>query len=276
MSIPTRFVIIVLLISNVLYGQNDISINSPIPMNSSNSTKMKVEVWSDIMCPFCYIGKRHYEAALKQFADSNRIEIEWKSFQLDPTIPKNPENKNNVYKYLADRKGMSEAQSRKMHDNVVEMAKQAGLSYNFDNAVIANSFDAHKMIQLAKTKGLGDEAEERLFRAYFIEGMDFGDAATLVKIGQEIGLEGTEIEAALLSDDFAYKVKSDIAEAAQLGVQGVPFFVFNRKYAVSGAQPTEAFLETMQKSFLEWEKSNPKPAFEVIEGPVCKPDGKCY
>jgi predicted DsbA family dithiol-disulfide isomerase len=244
-------------------------------MNSSNSTKMKVEVWSDIMCPFCYIGKRHYEAALKQFADSNRIEIEWKSFQLDPTIPKNPENKNNVYKYLADRKGMSEAQSLKMHDNVVEMAKQVGLNYNFDNAVIANSFDAHKMIQLAKTKGLGDEAEERLFRAYFIEGMDFGDIPTLVKIGQEIGLEASEIDAALLSDDFAYKVKSDVAEAAQLGIQGVPFFVFNRKYAISGAQPTESFLETMQKSFSEWEKSNPKPAFEVIEGPVCKPDGKC-
>jgi protein disulfide-isomerase len=275
MSTAPRFVIMVLLMSNVLYGQNDISINSPIPMNSSNSSKMKVEVWSDIMCPFCYIGKRHYEAALKQFADSNRIEIEWKSFQLDPTIPKNPENKNNVYKYLADRKGMSEAQSRKMHDNVVEMAKQVGLNYNFDNAVIANSFDAHKMIQLAKTKGLGDEAEELLFRAYFIEGMDFGDAETLVKIGQEIGLQATEIEVALLSDDFAYKVKSDIAEAAQLGVQGVPFFVFNRKYAISGAQPTESFLETMQKSFSEWEKANPKPAFEIIEGPVCKPDGEC-
>jgi protein disulfide-isomerase len=275
MSIASRFIIFVFLISNVLYGQNTISINPQIPMNSSNSSKMKVEVWSDIMCPFCYIGKRHYEAALKQFADSNRIEIEWKSFQLDPTIPKNPENKNNVYKYLADRKGMSEAQSRKMHDNVVEMAKQVGLSYNFDNAVIANSFDAHKMIQLAKTKGLGDEAEERLFRAYFIEGMDFGDIPTLVKIGQEIGLESTEIEVALLSDDFAYKVKSDVAEAAQLGIQGVPFFVFNRKYAISGAQPTESFLETMQKSFSEWEKSNPKPAFEVIEGPVCKPDGKC-
>jgi protein disulfide-isomerase len=275
MSIASRFIIFVFLISNVLYGQNTISINPQIPMNSSNSSKMKVEVWSDIMCPFCYIGKRHYEAALKQFADSNRIEIEWKSFQLDPTIPKNPENKNNVYKYLADRKGMSEAQSRKMHDNVVEMAKQVGLSYNFDNAVIANSFDAHKMIQLAKTKGLGDEAEERLFRAYFIEGMDFGDIPTLVKIGQEIGLDSAEIEAALLSDDFAYKVKSDVAEAAQLGIQGVPFFVFNRKYAISGAQPTESFLETMQKSFSEWEKSNPKPAFEVIEGPVCKPDGKC-
>jgi protein disulfide-isomerase len=275
MSIASRFIIFVFLISNVLYGQNTISINPQIPMNSSNSSKMKVEVWSDIMCPFCYIGKRHYEAALKQFADSNRIEIEWKSFQLDPTIPKNPENKNNVYKYLADRKGMSEAQSRKMHDNVVEMAKQVGLSYNFDNAVIANSFDAHKMIQLAKTKGLGDEAEERLFRAYFIEGMDFGDIPTLVKIGQEIGLEASEIESALLSDDFAYKVKSDVAEAAQLGIQGVPFFVFNRKYAISGAQPTESFLETMQKSFSEWEKSNPKPAFEVIEGPVCKPDGKC-
>jgi protein disulfide-isomerase len=155
------------------------------------------------------------------------------------------------------------------------MAKQAGLNYNFDIAVIANSFDAHKMIQLAKTKGLGDEAEERLFRAYFIEGMDFGDAATLVKIGQEIGLQANDIEAALVSEELAKKVNADVAEAAQLGIQGVPFFVFNRKYAVSGAQPTEAFLQTLEKSFAEWEKANPKSAFEVIEGPVCKPDGKC-
>lgn len=274
MKFKIRFFFLSLIFSQASWGQ--ISPNQTTPfLMQSDTLKMKVEVWSDIMCPFCYIGKRHYEAALKQFADSNRIEIVWKSFQLDPTIPKNPENKNNVYKYLADRKGMSEAQSRKMHDNVVEMAKQAGLNYNFDHAVVANSFDAHKMIQLAKTKGLGDAAEERLFRAYFIEGMDFGDAATLVKIGQEIGLQAAEIEAALVSEEYAKKVNADVAEAAQLGIQGVPFFVFNRKYAVSGAQPTEAFLQTLQKSFAEWEKANPKSAFEVLEGPVCKPDGKC-
>jgi len=274
MGFKIRFFFFLLIFSQACWGQ--ISPNqTTLFLMQSDTLKMKVEVWSDIMCPFCYIGKRHYEAALKQFADSNRIEIVWKSFQLDPTIPKNPENKNNVYKYLADRKGMSEAQSRKMHDNVVEMAKQAGLNYNFDHAVIANSFDAHKMIQLAKTKGLGDAAEERLFRAYFIEGMDFGDAATLVKIGQEIGLQAAEIEAALVSEEYAKKVNADVAEAAQLGIQGVPFFVFNRKYAVSGAQPTEAFLQTLQKSFAEWEKANPKSAFEVLEGPVCKPDGKC-
>jgi len=274
MEFKIRFFFLSLIFSQASWGQ--ISPNQTTPfLMQSDTLKMKVEVWSDIMCPFCYIGKRHYEAALKQFADSNRIEIVWKSFQLDPTIPKNPENKNNVYKYLADRKGMSEAQSRKMHDNVVEMAKQAGLNYNFDHAVVANSFDAHKMIQLAKTKGLGDAAEERLFRAYFIEGMDFGDAATLVKIGQEIGLQAAEIEAALVSEEYAKKVNADVAEAAQLGIQGVPFFVFNRKYAVSGAQPTEAFLQTLQKSFAEWEKANPKSAFEVLEGPVCKPDGKC-
>lgn len=269
-----RNIFLLLIFSQACWGQNSPNQTTPFHMQS-DTNKMKVEVWSDIMCPFCYIGKRHYEAALKQFADSNRIEIEWKSFQLDPSIPKNPENKNNVYKYLADRKGMSEAQSRKMHEQVVAMAKQAGLNYNFDKAVVANSFDAHRMIQLAKTKGLGDAAEERLFRAYFMEGMDFGDAATLVKIGQEIGLQAADIEAALVSEEYAKKVNADVAEAAQLGIQGVPFFVFNRKYAVSGAQPIEAFLQTLQKSFAEWEKANPKSAFEVIEGPVCKPDGKC-
>ncbi len=271
--ISCLFICTCILILNI-HAQNSNSMVDLQPMNTPQ-VKMKVEVWSDIMCPFCYIGKRHYEAALKQFADSNSIQIEWKSFQLDPTIPQNPENKNNVYKYLAERKGMSEEQSRKMHDNVVAMAKQAGLNYNFDQAVIANSFDAHKMIQLAKTKGLGDEAEERLFRAYFIEGKDFADHTTLIQLGKEIGLNVDEIAAALTSEAFSAKVKDDIEEASQLGIQGVPFFVFNRKYAISGAQPVEAFLQTLQKSFSEWRLSNPAHSFEIQEGPVCNPDGKC-
>lgn len=231
---------------------------SNIDLVMASAPKMKVEVWSDIMCPFCYIGKRNYEAALKQFAHTNNVEIEWRSFQLDPTIPAYSENKQTVYQYLADRKGMTYEQSVTMHQAVIQTAKNAGLTYNLDKAVVANSFDAHRMIQLAKTKGLGDEAEERLFFAYFTEGKDFGNLETLIELGQEIGLRKEEIIDAVNSDDYAYKVQQDIQEAQNIGVRGVPFFVFNRKYGISGAQPPQAFLQTLEQSFNEWRIDNPE------------------
>lgn len=237
--------------------------------------KMKVEVWSDIMCPFCYIGKRNYESALTRFDGKDNIEIEWKSFQLDPTIPKSSASKENVYQYLADKKGISYEQSAKMHERVIQTAKNAGLDYRFDKAIVANSFDAHKMIQLAKMKGLGDAAEERLFRAYFTEGKDFGDHDTLISIGKEIGLDEEEIESALVSDAYAEKVEDDIQEASELGVQGVPFFVFDRKYAVSGAQPPEYFLQALDQSFTEWKKDSPVSSLVMDEGAVCKPGEDC-
>jgi protein disulfide-isomerase len=214
--------------------------------------KMKVEVWSDIMCPFCYIGKRNYEAALKQFANNHKVEIEWHSFQLDPTIYSHSENKLNVYQYLCDRKGISYEQSVKMHQKVIQTAKEAGLIYNLDKAIVANSNDAHKIIQLAKTKGLGDEAEERLFHAYFTEGLDIGSPLQLIKLGGDIGLNKEEIAEAIESDQYAYKVKQDILQAQSIGVTGVPFFLFNRKYTVSGAQPPNVFLQILKKSFEEW------------------------
>jgi protein disulfide-isomerase len=237
--------------------------------------KMKVEVWSDIMCPFCYIGKRNYESALSKFENRDNIEIEWRSFQLDPTIPKNSPVKVNVYKYLADKKGISYEQSAKMHEQVIQMAKNAGLDYRFDKAIVANSFDAHRMIQLAKEKGLGDASEERLFRAYFTEGKDFGDHETLVSLGKEIGLPAEEIKSALVSDVYAEKVEQDIREAAEIGIQGVPFFVFDRKYAVSGAQPPEHFLQALNQSFGEWGKDNPVISIDVEEGAICKPGEDC-
>jgi predicted DsbA family dithiol-disulfide isomerase len=244
-------------------------------MNIAESPKMKVEVWSDIMCPFCYIGKRNYEMALKQFEYSDRVEIEWHSFQLDPTIPKKNEKKVNVYQYLAETKGMSYEYSKKLHEKLIQTAKNAGLEYNFDKAVVANSFDAHKMIQLAKTKGLGDAAEERLFHAYFTEGRDFGDTDTLVSLGKDIGLQEDEIREALGSDEYSYKVEQDIQEANDIGVGGVPFFAFNRKYAISGAQPPEYFLQTLQKSFEEWTIDHPLNEMNVSGDAICTPGDSC-
>lgn len=248
---------------------------SQTPTITTMKQQMKVEIWSDIMCPFCYIGKRNYESALKQFAASNDIELVWHSFQLDPDMPASGENKRDVYQYLAERKGISYEQSVSMHQGVVATAKAAGLTYNFDKAVIANSFNAHRLIQMAKSKGLGDAAEERLFYAYFTEGKDVGESATLMQLGKDIGLSESEVKEALSNGHYAQLVQQDVAEAQQIGVRGVPFFVFNRKYAVSGAQPPEAFLQALTKSFAEWRQANPAQAMEVSEGPSCTPDGEC-
>ena len=206
---------------------------------------MKIEIWSDIMCPFCYIGKRHLETALSQFPDQD-FEIEWKSFQLDPTIV--PQPGKSVYEYLAERKGMSVEESKQMHAGVVARAAEAGLDYHFEKAVISNSFDAHRLIQLAKTKGFGDAIEETFFKAYFTEGRDLNNKETLMELCVGIGLNALDVKEVLEDETkFANAVRNDISEAQQIGVRGVPFFVFDRKYAISGAQPIEHFEQTIQE-----------------------------
>jgi protein disulfide-isomerase len=214
---------------------------------------MKIEIWSDIICPFCYIGKRNFEAALEEFEtkNENEIEIEWKSFQLDPSVPKSLENKVNTYEYLAERKGMTVEKSIELHQNVTEMARNVGLTYNFEKSVVANSFDAHKLIQLAKSKELGGVAEEVLFKAYFTNGKDMSDHSTLIELGKKIGFDEQEVISALDSEIFEAKVNADISEGYQIGVTGVPFFVFDRKHAISGAQPIETFLNALKHSFSE-------------------------
>jgi predicted DsbA family dithiol-disulfide isomerase len=179
------------------------------------------------------------------------------------------------YEYLAERKGFSLEQSKQMHANVVQMAARAGLQYDFDKAVVANSWDAHRVIQLAKSKGLGDAIEERFFEAYFTEGKDMADHTTLIQLAKEVGIEEARVKEVLASNEFEKEVKLDIQRAQQVGVTGVPFFVFNDKYAVSGAQPSNVFLETLQKSFGEWSKENPTKKLEVINGAVCTPEGEC-
>ncbi|MFT3747110.1 MAG: DsbA family oxidoreductase [Agriterribacter sp.] len=240
---------------------------------SNNTVKMKVEIWSDIMCPFCYIGKRKFESALKLFDHAGCIETEWHSFQLDPDLISGDDK--NLYGYLSERKGISYQQSVEMHKHVTDMAAEVELKYNFDKAVIANSFDAHRLIQLAKTRGLGDAAEERLFRAYFTEGKDVGNHAVLKKLGNDIGLKDTEVDEMLASNAYTENVQHDIHEAAQIGVRGVPFFVFNRKFAVSGAQPPEVFLQALQQAYEGWRKNQPAALTETGTGAACTPGGDC-
>lgn len=234
---------------------------------------MKVEIWSDVMCPFCYIGKRNFETALGQFDGRNNIEVIWKSYQLDPSISEVPTE--NYHNYLVKHKGMSLEQVNGMLDNVTLTAKDAGLDYKFDKAVMVNSLNAHKFIQFAKTKGLGDDAEERLFLAFFTEGKNIADLTTLIQFGIEIGLEEMELKTVFTDEKYASLVNHDIQEGQRIGVQGVPFFVIDRKYAVSGAQTAQAFLQTLEKSFSEWKESNPEIKLEVTQGNSCTPEGNC-
>lgn len=234
---------------------------------------MKVEIWSDIMCPFCYIGKRRFEAALEQFPGKDNITVEWKSFQLNPALKSQPGK--DIYDYVAEMKGQSREWSLAIHDQMAGTAKEAGLTYNFEKAVLANSFDAHRLIQLAKKHQLGDAAEEALFHAYFTEGKDMSNHETLIAIGVEIGLDKTAVAAMLQSRDYAAAVNNDVEEAQQLGIRGVPFFVLDRKYGVSGAQPVEAFSQALDQAFAEWKKTQPVLELDTLSGQVCTPDGEC-
>ncbi|MFL9838214.1 DsbA family oxidoreductase [Flavobacterium sp. ST-75] len=234
---------------------------------------MKIEIWSDIMCPFCYIGKRRFEEALATFEGKNDVEIEWKSFLLSPELKTDPTK--NIHEYLAEHKNISLEEAKGMNDYVTNMAAQAGLTYNFDKAIPANSFNAHRFLHFAKKYGKQNEAEERLFKAYFTEGKNIDDAQTLLLLSIEMGLDANKLADAMNNGEFTNDVIADINEAQQLGVRGVPFFVFNRKYAVSGAQESEAFTQTLEKAFEEWQASHPKTSFKTIKGESCDIDGNC-
>ena len=231
---------------------------------------MKVEIWSDVMCPFCYIGKRKFENALAQFPHKDDIEVEWKSFQLDPSIVTDPSK--TVHEFLSERKGISPQRAKEMNDYVTNIALQVGLEYKFDKAVVANSFDAHRFSHLAKKHGLQNEAEEKLFKAYFTEGKNTADVETLVKIGAEIGLEEDEIRNTLAGDDFSDEVKNDIYMAQQIGINGVPFFVLDNKYAISGAQESTTFLAALNQAWTEHKPVKVLTPHDSEDGAFCSPE----
>jgi predicted DsbA family dithiol-disulfide isomerase len=210
---------------------------------------MKVEIWSDIMCPFCYIGKRRFEQALAQFAARDQVEVEWRSYLLDPEMQHVPGK--TMDDMLREKKGWSQEQARQMNSQVVAMAREAGLHYNLEAALPANTHAAHRLIHLAKKHGLQEEAEERLFAAYFTEGKNIQDNETLVALGLQIGVPEAEILEMLAGDAFASQVQQDLNEARRIGVRGVPFFVFDQKYGISGAQPSEVFLKALHQAWEE-------------------------
>lgn len=213
---------------------------------------MTIDVWSDVVCPFCYIGKRHLESALKELPEGVSVTVRWHSFQLDPDTKTTTDK--DAYRYLAERKGISYEQSKQLHQQVINMAKQAGLEYRFDKAVVANTFQAHRLLQLAKQAGKDNEMEERLFSAYFTEGKNIDDPQVLHALGAELGLSAADITKALEDQSYATAVKADIQQAQAIGIQGVPYFIINQEFAISGAQPVSVFVKTLENAY---KKSTP-------------------
>lgn len=230
--------------------------------------RMKIDIWSDVACPFCYIGKRHLEAALEQFPHKNDVQVTWHNFELDPHASR--DNKEDQYTLLARKYGMSREQAIENTERVAASGEKAGLAFAFDKVIPTNTFDAHRLIQFAAQHGKQDEMEERLFAAYFMEGKHISNKETLLAIAAELGLDATEV---LNSDAYTKEVRKDEADAQALGIRGVPFFVFDMKYAVSGAQPVTAFTQTLEKV---WEEAH--PPVELVQtgekGETCE-DGSC-
>jgi predicted DsbA family dithiol-disulfide isomerase len=205
---------------------------------------MLIEVWSDVLCPWCYLGKRRLERALAGFEHAGEVEVVWRSFQLDPSHPKGV--RQPVYQMLAAKFGGSIDQARAMTERVKELAAQEGLAYDFDRAVTVNTIDAHRLTHLAKKHGLGGEMHERLLRAHLVEGETVDDTDTLVRLGAEVGVPADEARQVLAGDEYASDVEEDIREARTLGMTGVPFFALDRKYGLAGAQPVEAFAAALR------------------------------
>lgn len=217
---------------------------------------MRVDIWSDIRCPFCYIGKRKFENALEQFEDKEKVKVTWHSFELDPHLKTQPEI--STIDHFTQVKGVTREQALQMFQGAREMAAKAGLELDSESSIVANSFLAHQLLQFARTKGVDNEVKELLFEAQFSEAKNIDDTGTLTNIAAAAGLDREETEVVLTSGKFAGAVKKDEMIAQEIGVQGVPFFVFQSKYAVSGAQPEETFLEILKKVKKELKAENIK------------------
>jgi len=208
---------------------------------------MQVEIWSDFVCPWCYIGKRRFEKALAEFDHADEVEVVWHSFQLHPDHPKGV--RAPLEQTLAAKIGGTIEQVRAMNDRVKFLAAAEGLDYDFDRYTFVNTFDAHRLTHLANAHGLGAALHERFLRAQLIEGEVLDDADTLVRLAAEVGVPEDEAQRVLASDDYSVEVDEDTRELQALGGNGVPFFVFDRRYGISGAQPTEVFLQTFETAY---------------------------
>lgn len=229
---------------------------------------MLIEIWSDVVCPFCYLGKKNLELALENLPEKDKIEIEWKSYQLNPDLGTTPMN---TMEYLSETKGMHKDDVKEMFHRITTSGKEKGIVYNFDKSITVNTKSAHLLIQKAKEKGLADAAEEAFFKAHFTDGENVADRDFLEKIGLEIGLTSEEISDSQTNSKYEDAFRKDLYDATQIGVRGVPFFVINNKYGISGAQPPEVFENAINKALSE---IRPSIIMEA-DGTSCDVDGNC-
>ena len=213
---------------------------------------MNVEIWSDVVCPWCYIGKRRFEAALAQFAHRDAVQVTWRSFELDPGAPQR--HPGTLTELLAHKMRATPAQAAAANARLTALAAEEGLAYHLDQAQPGNTFDAHRLLHLAAAHGLQDTVKEALLQAYFVEGKAIGDPDTLVAIVSEAGLSADEARAVLMSNAYAAEVWADEQRAATFGITGVPFVVVDERYGVSGAQPAAVFLDVLEHA---WAASHP-------------------
>lgn len=226
---------------------------------------MRVDIWSDVVCPFCYIGKKRLEAAAAQAGVE--LEVHWHSYELDPEAPVRQEVSNS--ERLAQKYSRTLAEVEEMQRNIAAMAADEGIQFNWENANSGNTFNAHRIIHLAQSKGLGSEAKEAFFYSYMTQGLPIGERETIEDVAARIGLNPVEVDDLLNSDEFADFVKFDEDVARdQLKVTGVPFFVFDQRIALAGAQPREVFLQVMEKAQQAPQQAN-IPAEDTA---VCKED----
>ena len=211
---------------------------------------MKVEIWSDVVCPWCYVGKRNLEAALAEFPHADEVTVEWRSFELDASTPQQMDL--SMDEVLQRKYGMSPDEATAANRQMTELAAKVGLEYHLDNVQIGNTFDAHRLIHLADTQGLGGAMKERLLAAYFTEGRSVSDPAELADLGVEVGLDRTRVDAVMAGDEFGADVRADEAQAVELGCTGVPFFVVDGKFGIPGAQPPDVLLRLLNRV---WDKS---------------------
>jgi predicted DsbA family dithiol-disulfide isomerase len=208
---------------------------------------MNVEIWSDVVCPWCYIGKRRFERAVASFGHPGEVTVTYRSFELDPDAP--AQRHGTHAEHLASKYGMTVAQAEQASRQMTQRAAAAGLEFRFDLIRGGNTFDAHRLLHLAKDHGLQPEMKERLLRATFTEGLPIADQPTLVRLATEAGLPAEQVQAVLDGDTYADAVRADEQQAARYGITGVPFFVADGTYAVSGAQEPEVLLQLLQRAY---------------------------
>ena len=228
---------------------------------------MNVEIWSDVVCPWCYIGKRRFEAALARFEHADEVSVTWRSFELNPRAPRRPDG--SMAELLAAKYGSSVTDAERRLGELDRLAAADGLTYHLAATTGGNTFDAHRLIHLGTEQGRGDEVKEALFHAYFTELQPIGEPAVLTRAAIGAGLDPDEVAAVVDSDRFAEQVRDDERRAEDIGVTGVPFFVIDGTFAVPGAQDTEVFLSTLRRA---WAKRHPLTMVDGTEAGTCSGD----